>query len=71
MEDFIATVADERLREWLADAIDGHGAFSRFKRVLTNHDAERERWFAFRDARLRERILAWLEEEGIEPITEQ
>ena len=29
---------------------------------------ERERWFAFRDARLRERIVAWLADEGIVPI---
>src|SRR5919199_5536889 len=32
MEDFILTVGDERLRERLSDAIDGRGAFSRFKR---------------------------------------
>ena len=68
MEDFVATVTDERLRERLADAIDGRGAFSRFKRVLSDHDEERERWFTFRDARLRDRIVAWLEEEGIEPV---
>ena len=68
MEDFILTVGDERLRERLSDAIDGRGAFGRFKRVLSAHDDERERWFAFRDARLRERIVAWLAEEGIVPI---
>ena len=68
MEDFVASVTDERLRERLADALDGRGAFSRFKRVLSAHDEERERWFAFRDARLRDRIIAWLDEEGIEPI---
>lgn len=55
MEDFIATVTDERLRERLADAIDerlrerladaidGRSAFGRFKRVLSNHDEERGR----------------------------
>ena len=68
MEDFIATVAGEHLRERLSDAIDGRGAFGRFKRVLSAHEDERERWFAFRDERLRERILAWLEDEGVEPI---
>ncbi len=68
MEDFIPTIADGRLRERLWDAIDGRGAFGRFKRVLSAHDAERERWFTFRDARLRERIVAWLEDEGIEAI---
>jgi hypothetical protein len=67
MEDFVTTVTDERLRERLADAIDGRGAFGRFKRALSAHDEERERWFAFRDARLWDRIVAWLEEQGIEP----
>ena len=71
MEDFIATVTDERLRGRLAGAIEERGAFGRFKRVLSDHDEERERWFAFRDARLRDRIVAWLEGEGIEPIGEQ
>ncbi len=71
MEDFIGTVDDERLRERLSDAIDGRGAFSRFKRVLSDHDEERERWFTVRDARLRERIVAWLEDEGIEPLRDQ
>ncbi|HZS86480.1 MAG TPA: UPF0158 family protein [Chloroflexota bacterium] len=67
MEEFISSVADQRLQERLSDAIDGRGAFGRFKRVLSAHDEERERWFAFKDARLRERIVAWLADEGIEP----
>ena len=66
--DFVATVTDDRLREQLTDAIDGRGAFSRFKRVLSAHDEDRERWFAFRDERMRERIVAWLYAEGIEPV---
>ena len=56
------------LRERLSDAIDGRGTFGRFKRVLSAYDDERERWFAFKDARLRERIVAWLADEGIVPI---
>ncbi len=68
MEDFILTVGDKHLRERLADGIDGRAAFNRFKRVLSDHDEERARWFAFRDARLRDRIIAWLDEEGIEPL---
>ncbi len=71
MDDFIPTVGDGRLQERLSDAIDGRGAFGRFKRVLSDHDEERERWFAFRDARLRERIVGWLDDEGIEPLGEQ
>jgi Uncharacterised protein family (UPF0158) len=68
MQDFILTLGDECLRERLSDAIDGRGAFGRFKRVLSTYDDERERWFAFRGARLQERIAAWLADEGIVPI---
>ncbi|MBI2906204.1 MAG: hypothetical protein HYX92_00970 [Chloroflexi bacterium] len=68
MEEFIATVRSERLRELLEVAINGRGAFRRFKDVLTRDPEERERWFKFKSDRVRERIVAWLEEEGIEPV---
>jgi len=67
MEAFIATVRDRRLQERLWRAISGRGAFRYFKDVLAEHPRERERWFAFSDARERERVLEWLESEGIEP----
>lgn len=70
LEDFIVTVEDERLQDQLWRAISGRGAFRYFKDVLANHFHERERWFAFKDARLRQRVLDWLESEGIEPIVE-
>jgi len=68
MEEFIATVADWRLRNRLERAIGGRGAFRYFRDVLADYPTERERWFAFKDARVRERVLDWLAEEGIEPI---
>ena len=70
MEEFIETVSNPQLQERLWDAIRGRGAFRRFKDVLAGAAAERERWFAFKDARLRERVVAWLAVEGIEPIEE-
>ena len=69
MEEFIETVRAESLRDHLWRAIDGRGAFRGFKNVLEDDPRERERWFAFRDARARQRVLDWLEEEGIEPLT--
>jgi hypothetical protein len=42
-------------------AIDGRGAFRRFKDVLMVNAAERERWFTFRSERLRVFMEAWLE----------
>lgn len=70
MERFIETVESEHLRERLWKAIDGRGAFRRFKDELFEYPAEQQRWFAFRDARLRQRVLDWLAEESIEPIIE-
>ena len=60
MVDFIATVDNERLTELLEVAINGKGAFRRFKDVLLNYPEERERWFKFKDDRMRERSLEWL-----------
>ena len=45
----------------------GRGAFRHFKDVLLDYPDERERWFKFKNARVRERILEWLESEGVEP----
>jgi len=62
MVDFIATVDDEHLAELLEVAINGKGAFRRFKDVLLNYPEERERWFKFKDERMEERALEWLED---------
>lgn len=70
MEEYIETVTGGRLQDRLWRAIRGRGAFRRFKDALLDHPAERERWFQFRNARLRERITEWLRDEGIEPVEE-
>jgi len=61
MQDFITTVEDEHLVELLEVAINGKGAFRRFKDVLLSYPQERERWFKFRDDKMEERALEWLE----------
>jgi hypothetical protein len=66
MKAFIETVTDARLQETLWIAIRGKGAFGRFKAVLLDRPAERDRWHAFKDAQVRQRVLDWLAEEGIE-----
>jgi predicted nucleotidyltransferase len=71
MEDFIITVEDEHLRELLSVAVSGRGAFRRFKDVLYDYPRERKRWFNYGDTQVRERVLDWLESEGIEPIIEE
>jgi hypothetical protein len=67
MEAFIETVPNARLRDQLSRAIAGRGAFRRFKDTLLAHPAERERWFAFSQARQRERALDWLRSTGLAP----
>lgn len=68
MEDFVETVEETNLKEKLYIAINGRGAFRRFKDVLLGYPEERERWFKFKDARVTERVKEWLEAEGIEMI---
>lgn len=71
MEDFMITINDEQLHQRLWSAIRGRGAFRRFKEVLAAHPHERERWFDFKNKRLHQRIMDWLESEGIELIIEE
>ncbi|AQP44629.1 hypothetical protein RPIT_07225 [Tessaracoccus flavus] len=71
MERFIDTVDDERLAERLWRAIQGRGAFRRFKDVLYDwpeHQEHQERWYAFNEDRHRGRARAWLVAEGYAPV---
>ncbi len=65
MERFIPMVEDLDLRGKLTQAIDGKGAFRRFKDVLMSFATERERWFQFRSERLRTFMEAWLNAHAI------
>ena len=47
-------------------AIDGKGAFRRFKDTLLRYPSERERWFAFKDDLSRQRAAEWLADYDIE-----
>lgn len=71
MERFIPMVEDDELRGKLTQAIDGKGAFRRFKDVLMNYATDRERWFAFRSERLRTFMEAWLHAHAIQPVARQ
>lgn len=68
MERYIATVEESDFRGQLVNAIDGKGAFRRFKDVLMNFPVERERWFAFRSERLRTAMETWLDAHGLDPV---
>jgi hypothetical protein len=66
MERFVSSVSDLALRERLLVAIDGKGAFRRFKDVLLAFPAERERWFNYRSDLLHFHIQTWLEHMQVE-----
>ncbi len=69
MVEFTSSIGDPRLRELLEVALDGRGAFRRFKDVLTRWPEERARWFAFHDECLRNAMLEWLTAREIEPMS--
>ncbi|MFC1910296.1 UPF0158 family protein [Chloroflexota bacterium] len=66
MVDFIDTVLDEHLAELLGVAIDGKGAFRRFKDVLFNYPEEEKRWFKYKEDKQYERVMEWLDDTGID-----
>jgi hypothetical protein len=68
MERFIPMVEDLELKDKLTQAIDGKGAFRRFKDVLMSYGAEREKWFTFRSERLRTFMEAWLSAHAIHTL---
>lgn len=67
LDNFIAAIEDETLRARMEAAINGKGAFRRFKDILLTLPDERRRWFEFRDSEMRTRIVNWVTENGVEP----
>ncbi len=70
LDNFIAAIEDEGIRARMEAAINGKGAFRRFKDILLTLPDERRRWFEFRDAEMRKRICDWVREHGVEPTNE-
>jgi predicted nucleotidyltransferase len=65
LADFTKTVRDPKARERLERAIEGRGAFRRFKDTLAEYPDLRKIWFAFHDRRMEWRALEWLRDEKI------
>lgn len=66
MLEFAEKVEDKALQEKLEIALDGKGAFRRFKNVLYDYPKQRQKWFDFRSEKTRKRIKEWLEENELE-----
>jgi Uncharacterised protein family (UPF0158) len=69
MEEFIEIVEEPTLKDKLNIAIDGKGAFRRFKDVLVGYPEEREQWFTKRSEKLRTHIEDWLKVKNVVATT--
>lgn len=67
MVEFVKTVKDPLLKEELTIALDGKGAFKKFKNILLEYPKERKRWHAFNAKVMRNMIKEWLVSLGIKP----
>jgi predicted nucleotidyltransferase len=69
LEEFVASLPDDPLREQLENAICGRGAFGRFKDIIFGggNVELKHRWDWFETRRKRERIVEWLQVNDIEP----
>jgi hypothetical protein len=65
MADFAATVTDPHAAELLGLALEGRGAFRRFRNVVFDRTELGREWKSFRDALAARRALDWLESEGL------
>jgi Uncharacterised protein family (UPF0158) len=66
MADFADGITDERAGRRLARAIQGKGAFRRFKDELhEEHPDLLSAWYAFRDTRARRRAVQWLADNSL------
>ena len=70
LDDFIKSVDVSDARTRMEAAINGKGAFRRFKDILLTLPDERRRWFEFRDQMMRKRIIEWVREQGILALNE-
>jgi len=66
MQAFIESLPNDHLQEVLAVAIQGEGAFRRFKDALLHYPEQREEWFAFKADQAQARLLAWLAANNLE-----
>ncbi|MEM9696433.1 MAG: UPF0158 family protein [Myxococcota bacterium] len=66
---FTSTVEESDLREKLELALNGRGAFRRFKDTLGPYPDLRQAWFAALHASQTERALAWLRDLGVDAQT--
>jgi len=70
LDEFIHSIEEGELRTRMEAAINGKGAFRRFKDILLTEPELRRRWFEYRDQMMRLRIVEWIREQGVMPLNE-
>lgn len=65
MEDFITTISDNLLHNQLLIAINGTGAFRRFKDTCTNFGCIDD-WYKFRNIKYKEIAVKWCKKNNVE-----
>jgi hypothetical protein len=69
MVDFADTIEDPVLREELLSALDGKGAFRKFKDALIDYPKERKKWHGHNAKEMKNEITEWLVSMGLEPAS--
>jgi hypothetical protein len=69
MADFTETVKDPFLKKELLNALNGKGAFRRFKDILIDYPKERKRWHGYNAKAMKKEIIEWLRSIGVESIS--
>lgn len=70
MEEFIDSLPEGRKQDELYDAIQGRGAFQRFKDEVYELGLE-QKWYNYRDDAYEKLAIEWCEENGIEIIKDK
>jgi hypothetical protein len=65
VQDFIGTLVDEDIREKMNEAIQGRGAFRRFKDGIIEHGVDKH-WYKYKGSKIKELIIEWCKEHDIE-----
>ncbi len=68
MSGFIETATDLLLKQKLTFALNGKGAFRKFKDVLIDYPKERKRWHSHNAKAMKDEISEWLDSIGISPL---
>jgi hypothetical protein len=67
MEEFCGSIKNDRISDALYSAIQGRGAFRRFKDAIHRYGVEDD-WYRFRKEALKNIAMEWCEENGIKYI---